>query len=640
MILSLRALRPCGFQIPLLTSALIGLAPIACAPAPPPPPAPPVVPVPPPTAAVTAIAAPEEPKMPREEALARALSLATEWAAVRWNEEKMIAWIGERGLDETHVRRMLEGVARPCLDGRARDTDACKELGEDTKDVGKAAYMLVDVLAELANPTALTGPSVRVLVRLDARGYWRGDKGVERILERRMEASAGACKPPSTAEIDAAKQSIGDLAVITPEPRWPSAAELDELAYFYAAIAAAGPIVGHGQETIGAPLPPDHPDFAERKRLADEMRDALLDGDLPEHARASDAYLRTLGYPGPLRLAQEGDMRWGGAGASFVMRDAARTAEILGHYDLAESLYRRANPGGGGCGTSVDFRRDDQIRGAIRSAEMRAGCRAALAERLYTIEGDLRHVYDTARLTKAGFDVPRLYAGALLTIGRDDAAALDRAIKALPTRSNEAAARFAKLGPEAWSARVRALPGYADTARDASLDRLLLFAERGAPGVRAEAMSAIGRLAEDRGNDPCLDTGLRFSFRGWSRSDRQVRSAMNDCSTRIPAKTVDGALARIAAMAGDPDAGVREAVAVALGRLGSQKAKTALTKLAKDTFDAGGTVCVQRDDGPQICGPNRPVARAAEDALKKLGEAETHRREQRASARRAPRKKK
>ena len=39
-------------------------------------------------------------------------------------------------------------------------------------------------------------------------------------------------------------------------------------------------------------------------------------------------------------MAEEGDVRWGGSGLSYVMRDAARSAEILARNDLAEALYR------------------------------------------------------------------------------------------------------------------------------------------------------------------------------------------------------------------------------------------------------------------------------------------------------------
>src|SRR5262249_6029068 len=141
------------------------------------------------------------------------------------------------------------------------------------------------------------------------------------------------------------------------------------------------------------------------------------------------------------------------------------------------------------CGTSVSSYRDGQIEGVIRTVERLRGCRAVATERLFSV--DRAGPYGAERLAKSGFDVARLYTGALLTLGRDDAAETQRLLQALPSRAPEALARAARLGPEAWATRVRAIAGYADAAGRAGIDRLLEIAEQGGARDRALAIDMI-----------------------------------------------------------------------------------------------------------------------------------------------------
>lgn len=614
----------------LLAACALTLA--ACA-APPPPPAPPPVaiaaPAPPPV-----VTPPPEPPISRAEAEARGRAIAAGWAKVHWQESAQAPWLREQGLDEDTVRRLLEALSRPCLDERDREQQACKEIADSETEIGKTAEALAEVLGLLADPSAPGKRSMRLLVRLDARGLWRAGLEVKEILERRARSHLGACAAPSEGEIAAARASLADLAIVDPGPaaRWPSAAELNELAYFYAAVAGSGPSIGAAAEDTSAkPLPAGHPDLAARKALRAEAGGALLDGDLERHLRAAEAYLQSLGYPGPMRIAEEGDARWGGSGASFLIREAARSAEILGRYDVAEALYRRALPGGGACGTSAPSYRDGQIEGVIRVTEQARGCRAAAAERLFAVAFDSAHLYGPDRLTQAGFDVPRLYAGALSTLGRDDAAALQAALQKLPDRAPDALARLQRMGAEAWAARVRAVPGFADTARGAGVDRLLALAEHGPAPARAEALLALSRVVEDRGWDPCVPGSGRMGW-GYGSSDRprNVRSVMGACETRVDGKRIAALVARVSRLAADPDPAVREAVAVTLGRTGSPAARPALQKLARDRFDRGGQVCTTRPDGSNNCTANLPVQRAAQNALDAVAAADRTRARQKA----------
>jgi hypothetical protein len=612
-----------------LVSLAVLIAGSACAAPPVPAPvAPPVVVTPaPPTNA-----APPEPMPTREEAiklgndLADAIKKGTE---SEWDPEQRHKWIAAHPIDEAALRRALVVLAEPCLAQREPRSDVCKEI-----TYGPAA-VIADALGEGGDIKARISPTMRLFVRLEARGMDPAKYALDRMLTRRMEASARACAPPTDAEIREAARALDDFAVhAAGAARWPSAKERDDLAYFYASTAGTGaPIASADEDFKAKSLPDDHPDLATRAALRDKMRAALLDGEVEDHLSAALAYLRTLGYPAPLRLGEEGDDRWGGAGASFVMRDAARSAEITQSYDLAESLYRRANPAGGMCGTSAPMYYAEQLAGVIRVTELARGCRAAAVERLFAI--DRGAARGPERLARAGFDVPRLYAGALLTLGRDDATELEQALSALPSRSTEAVARLRRLGTEAWARRVRAIPGYADTAGGAALDRLLDLAEHGKKRDRLDAIAAIGQVAEDHGYDPCVPSDELWGLfeRGSSSLDREIKSVMTTCETRIKARDIGAVVRRLAPLAADPDPEVREAVATALGYLGSPRARDTLKKLARDAFDNGGTVCTREAGKADVCERNLPVARAAREALDALKQADKERAEQKAKAR-------
>lgn len=576
----------------------------------------------------------------RDEAIERGSLLMDGWeAGPQYDAKKRPEWLSSHGADEATIRGLLTAIVEPCLAERD-PARPCEDAKNDTF-VAKVVGVLEDILAEVADPSAPGGASVRLLIRLEARELWRSGSAVERVLERRTEevlSNSEGCSPPTNDELSAARLGLADFATVDPGPtpkaivaRWPTSAELDDLAYFYASIAASGAEVGVDHEDHTAQsLPEGHSAHGVRRGLRDAARDALRDGQLEAHLKATEAYLRTLGFPGPLRTAEEGDMRWGGAGASYAMRDAARSAELIGHYDTAEALYRRATPGGGACGTTTPTRRDHQIEGALRAAERLRGCRGAVVERLFAVDLDLHGSYGPERLAKAGFNVPRLYAGALLTLGRTDLAALERALRGLPSRPEAAVSRLGRLGGESWASRVRAIPGYADTARASALDPLLRLGERGPTEVRVEALDAIGRLVEERGYDPCLKTSFGIGWgRGSSRHERPVQNVMGSCETRVPVKPRDAAANRISAMAGDADPKIRESVATTLGRLARPSARGALTLLERDPFDGGGKVCTSQASEPEVCVPNKPVARAAREALAALARAEEMRKKQR-----------
>jgi hypothetical protein len=235
-------------------------------------------------------------------------------------------------------------------------------------------------------------------------------------------------------------------------------------------------------------------------------------------------------------------------------------------------------------------------------------------------------------LQQAGFDVARLYRGALLTANREAEPDLRAALARVPGRPGaDGLARLARRGVEDWARRTRAIPGYADTARAAGLPRLLEIAKRAKDAEQAEAIDAIGQLLEDHGHDPCIP-GEHWGFgRGSSALPRDVGNVMTECATRVDALTVRKVVTALSPLAASPSPVVRETLAEALGRMAAVVGRPALGVLAKDTFGSG-EICTSTDSGKDKCEPNRPVRRAATEALEAIARAEQVRAEQRKQA--------
>jgi hypothetical protein len=496
-------------------------------------------------------------------------------------------------------------VTRACLEQQTRDAEACKPLIVLSPNEDETAQTLIEIAGEIADTAPGENATVRLLLRLEARGAWRASMAIERVLERRMLEHLGACAPPGAEELEATRALLAGVLVRLPAGggRAPTPAELSDLAYLHASLRLAGPEVGASAEDETAPALSSASELERRAAMRAAMRAALVDGDVARHAEASEAYLAALGFPGPMRVAEDGDGRWGGAGFSYALRDWARSAEILGRYGVAASLRRRAAPGGGMCGTSTNSVRNGQIEGVIRAEEQRDGCRAVVAERLFAVSLDLAHAYGPERLAQAGFDVARLYRAALLDVGSE----VD------------------------WAARLRAIAGYADVAGRDAIPVILALAEAGPSAQRIEALEVLGRLVANHGIDPCRPASFGFG-RGSSHGERQVSSIMTRCETKLDDRSLSALVGRIAKLATDADPGVRESVAHALGRTASPRARAALEKLSRDSFDVGGRVCTSTTSGttsgPQVCEPNRPVKFAAKEGLEQLAKAQEARQRQ------------
>jgi hypothetical protein len=274
-----------------------------------------------------------KPVLTEEDALATGRTLAAAWGqGAKYDREEVAELIARHHLDEARLLELLHGIVDACLAEPDAKSVACRTLNDDASDGGKASEALTELLGIVADPRATNERVIRLLVALEARDVRGSGGGLDSLLDRRWAAALAAreaqCKPPTPNEIAGARVALGDLAIVTPAPtgparargtteaRWPTSAELETIAYFYASIANAGPEVGSAKEDATAqPLPDGHPALAERARLRGELQAARLDGDVDAQLRAAEAYLGTLGYPGPLRLAEDSDICAGAARA-------------------------------------------------------------------------------------------------------------------------------------------------------------------------------------------------------------------------------------------------------------------------------------------------------------------------------------
>jgi hypothetical protein len=453
-------------------------------------PAPAVVEVPGEAARVESVlaAVQEREDPPKPDPLATARGILAELAPKgTYLSEDVIAELVEAGLSMPVVVGALEQLAADCEDTR---TPVCGHLEADA--------LVREQLAEIVAARGDVSASP-VLMRLDRFGDYQAGHALDEILERRMVASLKPCDAPSRDEIAAARADVEGFLVIDAVDgvlvgRAATPAELDDLAYFLAAVAQAGPSVGSDPGTTRSGVDPTPAEILDRTAWLASVEYGHRVGDPERVLQAGETYLRSLGWPDKIDVSREVDVAWGGARFSYVMRDVARAAELVGDPQLAAALYRRANPGGGACGTSVDYRRGEQILGLIRAAEAAGSCRAVVPERLMNWEGRASSAYGPARLRRSGFDLARLYRGALLTRHRDrDATMVEAALRRAPADLVEPALqRLRERGPEAWEHRIAAIEGIPAEQGRAGVEQLLPQLAVLDDTGRARAIRAIG----------------------------------------------------------------------------------------------------------------------------------------------------
>jgi hypothetical protein len=480
------------------------------------------------------------------------------------------------GASEELTRLALEDALRTCpedLDGAAMDAGALD---------CRAAMYLSGLLARIADPAPGTpSPSIRLLARFGGRERSHGSRWLETVLERRFLATSLTCSPPTEDLVTARESSLPDF-VASPVngSRRLGRAEKRDLAYALVAVERSGPPVGSAvEDTTTPPLAPDAPERVAHAKRQDQMRQALRVGAIERYVEVGVADLEAFGYPGPIRVRADGDMRWGGAGMSYQMRELALHAELIGKRELAHDLYRRANPGGGTCGTSFGYIRDGQIAGVIRTA---TDCLTVAAELLFAAADD--DAYGPLTLSRAGFDVGRIYRGLLPTLH----------------------------GSAPWATRTRAIEGLADVEKGSAIETLVALGRTENAENQGSVLYALGKLAETHGADPCASLGFGFGSSSSSRP-RQVRSANLECTTRIPAARMTALARAVEWFLRSNDPSVRGAAATALGQIAESRSRAALRPVASNDPETW-----VRDD--------------ATEALAAITEAERTRAEERRSA--------
>lgn len=487
------------------------------------------------------------------------------------------------GLDPERLAGHLDVLSAACTDPAA--TCTALQAHMDLRD------RLAHALGELG-----TLRQAASLQRSSRRGSFAADQALDRLRAQAMiEALPRArCSPPTSAELAAAAAGLADFLVVrvrggvsTAEPLTPY--ERADLAYFLVAVGDAGREVGAPAEASSSdPTNPGTQD-AQRSEALARLQADMYAGDLTGSIAAGRRYLATLGYPRPMDRAADADHAWGGARHSFVMRDVAAIAELTGELTLAYDLYRRADPGGGACGTSYWSYWRDQVGGVIRSAERLGDCRPALAERLLDIDLDA-HSGDppdplglgTGRLAAAGFDLPRLFRGALLTLGRDDEAKLRAVLAAAPASLRSAAlARLARRGSEDWARRVYAIEGMAATGDARTLTALADLLATVAPADQARIATAIGEAGERPPQDPCAPQ-QGFGGGSWSNVwTRPVPRLARSCKGSLTLAQSEALAQTLLPLALHGDEPVQSAAITALGELAVTSAAPTLRRLAR-----------------------------------------------------------
>lgn len=557
----------------------------------------------PPPAATPAAPAPLDAKTAAE----RAKAIASGWAEVEYGDEAArAAFLADPAHSEAELVAVLDGLTRDCAAGAEKCQPA--EAADGAR--------LIRLLGEVASAAGAATPALRLLVRLDTLGSWEATRAIDELLERRFLARGPVCKAPGAAAIAAADADLDDFFVIEEgkTPRALSSQERADLAYFYAAVDGSANWIGSVSIATTQPIAADHPDVILRTQLDAELKAALLRGDLEQHAKLGRRYLESLGYPGPIRAYE--DAAPGTVGYSELMRDLARSLEILGELPEAAKLYRLPIPMRGCTMSMIDD--ELQIRGVIRTSEGPGGdCRQTAGMRLYSLDYSWDRAFGVKALEAGGYDVARLYRAALATQNRLVESDVKQRLEASP-HASEGLARLARLGSEPWMDRLRAVRGFADSAGAGAVDTLLQLAKSGAQSTREEALGALGALLFDNGYDPCAASGVRHRFQVRSR---QVKALSSSCKTKLAEPEVAAVATQLASLASDPEPRIRELVAKTLGHLASPAGKKALATLAKDKFE-NGEVCHGYGTPAQRCERNFPVRSAASEALEQLAEAE------------------
>lgn len=516
---------------------------------------------------------------------------------------------------------MTEAIA---LEGLARLAQLCAEDGWPKCGLDDEDETRRDIALSYLGVTG-SEAAIPTLLSYDTHSVYTAGMALEDVLVARMRSTPAVCAPPTDADVVQAMDDLRDFVVLDPAggqlvARPATADERSDLAYFLLAVAETGPAVGEEDRTHRSGLTPDPEDLVWRVALLEQLAAARSRGDAPAMLDYGTRYLQSLGYPGAIDQDLEADVAWGGARYSYVMRDVALAAEIEGEHGLAADLYRRANPGGGGCGTSVDYRRGEQIEGLIRTTELGGRCSPIVAERLLDWDGEPGSPYGPDRLVAAGFDVEQLYRGAFVTRHRDrEAGEIVGAIERGPESLRASAlARLRARGPEAWEARVFAVEGLADELGARGVELLRDRLDRTSGELRARTIHAIGSAARRTFIGPCPPNSFWAEGHGSNVWSRPIAMYGTGCDSRPSDAFADDLHAAIVPALHDGDA-VKIATLEALGSIAAPRSRALLAKWQRRTSDALA-LCRRDPDPEHDCDAEQRLFEAADDASRRYAE--------------------
>jgi hypothetical protein len=547
----------------------------------------------------------------RARAIVAAAKVTSSWSV----DEATAEALSRAGLDEELAIAALSALAERCE--AAGGWSACGLDDDEERDRDVLLRWLGAIGSEAAIPTLLS---------LDSQSLFAAGMALERVLVARASAAPPSCTPPTPEEVAAVRATLHDFAVVEPVggrlgARALAPGEADDLAYFLAAVADSGPEVGTEDRTHRSGATPEPEDVAWRVATLEKIAAAREEGNAAAMFEYGTRYLQSLGHPGSIDLDLEAEHAWGGARFSYVMRDVALAAEIVGEPGLAADLYRRANPGGGACGTSVDYRRGEQLQGLVRAADMAGRCGATVPERLMDWEGQAGSFYGPERLVDAGFDLERLYRGAFVTRHRDiEPEELKRAIERAPADLRAAAlARVRDRGPEAWEARVWTVEGVADELGPRGVEILQTKLPLTAGSLRARTIRAIGDAARRTFMGPCPDDVLWLEGMGGSVWSRPVAMYGTDCSTRPSDAQADALHARLAPSLRDGD----EVTIATITALASIAAPRSIPVLKRVHARSSAALSRCRRDPDRDCEAEQRLFDASDDATRRLADIRT-----------------
>jgi hypothetical protein len=213
--------------------------------------------------------------------------------------------------------------------------------------------------------------------------------------------------------------------------------------------------------------------------------------------------------------------------------------------------------------------------------------------------------YGPGRLASAGWDLPRMYRGALLTRNRAD--------PRTHGLTGPGAARRAREGDEHWEWRVRAAEGLADVAGPDALDELAALLSVADASLRARILSAIGRAAQRYIAGPCPDNvGWYGGYGGSNVWYRQVSTFATTCREQLTDTEAEALAAKLLPYAKDPVADVRHEAIETLGRLAPPSYGKRLKRWRKQGQAAERRACKDLDEWSQTCADAQGLRQAAD----------------------------